>query len=238
MAPRNNNQQLNDIFESMKEWMQEMSKIVREGFEKHIQALEAEVFQLRKDHDREAEHRRQLQQQNSDLRDEVNSLRYEVDYLAEKMDEGEREKRENDIVLDNIELTDDNGDVRPPSKCLQNLVNKILLCEVINDDEIIKTTVIKKRGSPKVTIIGKLRNIGTKKAILQQKKMFVQKGLYVKENLTPRQYDLLKCTKQFARKETFKFVWSKDGDVFIRKDENSKIFVVRSKLMLNVKHFV
>ena len=101
------------------------------------------MFQLRKDQDREKENRRRLQEQNDNLRVDVSNLRLEVDFLADKLDEEEKEKRRHDIVLDNIELIDDDGDVRPPSKCLQNIANKVLLGKVISDDDLIKTTVIK-----------------------------------------------------------------------------------------------
>ena len=62
--------------------------------------------------------------------------------------------------------------------------------------------------------------------------MFVKKGLYVKENLTPRKFKLFKATKEFAQRESYKFVWTRDGEVYIRKDENSTSVLIRNLLSL------
>ena len=104
--------------------------------------------------------------------------------------------------------------------------------EVVCDDDLISTTIVGKRGAPKMTLIGKLKNNSTKKAILTQKKMFLKEKIYVKENLTPYKYRLFKTTKDFAHKNGFKFVWTRDGNIYIRKNENSRPFLIRNKGML------
>ena len=85
--------------------------------------------------------------------------------------EMEQEKRKNDIVLDNIELSG-TPDERDLDRFFQNTVNKTLLGEIISDGDLIKTTPFRKRGSQKWTLIAKLKDVSIKKAILKQKKMF------------------------------------------------------------------
>ena len=150
--------------------------------------------------------------------------------MKDRFEHLEQEKRINDIVVDNV----DTSEMNDPNKHLQELINTTLMGVIVSDNELINTTVIKKRGSDKMTLIGKLKSIATKKAILQQKKMFVKKRLFVKENLTPYKYGIFKSAKEIARKEGYKFVWTRDGNVFIRRDENSNPIQLRNKGMLSV----
>ena len=75
--------------------------------------------------------------------------------------------------------------------------------EVVCDDDLISTTIVGKRGAPKMTLIGKLKNNSTKKAILTQKKMFLKEKIYVKENLTPYKYRAA-CSKRQKTSQTKK----------------------------------
>ena len=57
--------------------------------------------------------------------------------------------------------------------------------------------------------------------------MFKTKNIYLKENLTPQRYHLFKETKRYARENNFKFIWTRDGNILIRKTESSNAHHVR-----------
>lgn len=59
--------------------------------------------------------------------------------------------------------------------------------------------------------------------------------VWVKECLSPVRRKLFGAAREFGKKHNFKFVWVKDGKVFIRKSEGSKIINVTS---LNVLHSI
>ena len=219
-----------DLFVSMNEWMENITKLLKEGFERQLEVLHSEIFQLKKALDEEREKRGVLEKENCELRGEVRYIHGELDFLNGKIEQFDQERRQNDIVVSNIEATDTSD----PNKLLQSIVNKTLLVEVISDCDLISTTVIRKWGTQKMNLIGKLKDKMTKKAILTQKKMFVQNKLYVKENLTPYKYGLFKAAKDFAHKEGYKFVWTRDGNVYIRRNEDSNQILVKNKSMISV----
>ena len=47
--------------------------------------------------------------------------------------------------------------------------------------------------------------------------------VFINESLTSRNKNLLRLTKLKKRELNFKFVWTRNGTVFVRKDENSPI---------------
>lgn len=57
---------------------------------------------------------------------------------------------------------------------------------------------------------------------------FPRHNIYVNENLTSQNKQLLFHTKTFAKNQKYNFVWIKDGKIFIRKEEKAKIIKIRS----------
>jgi hypothetical protein len=53
--------------------------------------------------------------------------------------------------------------------------------------------------------------------------------LYINESLTPKYRILLKEVKHYKRSHTFKYVWSRQGKIYLRKDESSPVlsFTIR-----------
>ena len=210
----------------MNEWMADITKSFKEWFESHLEVLPTEIFQLKSLGWRASKKRWTWE---CELWGE-GYIHGELDFLLGKIEQLDLEKRQNDLVVSNIEMTD----TTDPNELLQFILNETSMVEVISDGDLISTTVIRKRGAQKMTLIGKLKDKMTKKAILTQKKMFVQNKLYVKENLTPYKYGLFKAAKDFAHKEGYKFVWTRDGNVYIRRNEDSNQILVKNKSMISV----
>lgn len=53
-------------------------------------------------------------------------------------------------------------------------------------------------------------------------------NIYINENLTPSNREVLWAAKQRARELQYKFVWVKQGKIFARQDENQKIIKILS----------
>ena len=64
------------------------------------------------------------------------------------------------------------SEMQDPSAFLTKFVNQTSMGEVIGDGDLVSTTVFRKRGANKMTLIGKLKNPAIKKSILSQRKMF------------------------------------------------------------------
>ena len=218
-----------DTHITMMAWMEKVSKMISDGFEKHLQILQTEIFQIKTDLDKEKKKTERLSKENEGLRRDMKLAINEVNFLADRVEQLDQEKRQCDIVINNIDVSD----VKEPVKFFQTVVNSTLMGEVVADSDILNATAIEKRKNNKMTLIGTLKNVATKKAILVQRKMFIKNNLYVKENLTPYKFSLFKSTREFARLEGYKYVWTKNGNVFIRRDENSNAVLVRNKGVLD-----
>lgn len=59
-----------------------------------------------------------------------------------------------------------------------------------------------------------------------------QKPIFINENLTSDKKRLYKEARQFAKEKRYKFVWVRNGNIFLRKDETSKIQLVDCPLFL------
>lgn len=63
-----------------------------------------------------------------------------------------------------------------------------------------------------------------------------KKPIYILEHLSPQNKKLHAAARQFAKKEDYKFVWIKQGKVFIRKTESSQFVYVRNQEVLDKLH--
>lgn len=51
--------------------------------------------------------------------------------------------------------------------------------------------------------------------------------IYINEHLTKVRRHLLYKTKEVAREKHYKYVWINEGDILIRKDDQSKVIRIR-----------
>ena len=225
-----NRSEQTDILAAMTTWMEKIGKMISDGFERQLEVLQAETFQLKKDLEKERTERVKLEGQVKTLREEVKGFQGELNFLTEKLNSFEEESRKNDVVFDNIPVP---SEMQDPSAFLKTFVNQTLMGEVIGDGDLVSTTVFRKRNTNKMTLIGKLKSPAIKKAILSQRKMFINKRIFVKENLSQYKYGLYQSARKAAQEAGFKFVWTRNGNVFIRRTENTEPILIRNHSVLN-----
>ncbi|XP_044749735.1 uncharacterized protein LOC123310334 [Coccinella septempunctata] len=57
----------------------------------------------------------------------------------------------------------------------------------------------------------------------------ISDNLYINEHLTPKNKKLLKKTKEVTRSKNYKFAWTRNGFIFVRKDDRSRVVRVSSE---------
>lgn len=62
-----------------------------------------------------------------------------------------------------------------------------------------------------------------------KEKQLWKKKIYVNEHLTPKNQELYKKTKEIAKTKNFKFVWVNDNRILVRKDEKSKVLIMKTQ---------
>ena len=170
-----------DYFIMIKDYMEKMMELVKTGFETHLQALQAEIFEMKKDQKIEKERRKKIEKENEMMKDQLHYLTMKIEEMETASEQHEQEKRNLDIVIENI----DNTEVSDPCQHLRNLINITLMGQVVAEDEIVKAVKItNKRNPKKMILIGTLKNKSTKKAILTQRKMFALKNIFCTPNFS------------------------------------------------------
>lgn len=53
--------------------------------------------------------------------------------------------------------------------------------------------------------------------------------IYINESLTKENKQLLFKTKEKARDASYKYVWSKEGKIFVRKNDNSRVHRIKNE---------
>ena len=166
------------ILSKLLPWMENITSLIKSGFEKHLNILQSEVYTLKINLDNEREKTSHLQKQNATLQTQLNILHGDFKNLEEKVDKLDQEKISNDIVIENL----DKKEVSDPRKHLQEVINSTLMGQVVTDQDIIKASIFSNKRDPaKMTMIGKLKDESIKKAILTQKKMFFAKKYMLKK---------------------------------------------------------
>ena len=60
------------------------------------------------------------------------------------------------------------------------------------------------------------------------------KNIFVNENLTPTRKQLFWKTKQEVKNNSWKYIWTHNGNVFVKKDDNATITAIKNELDLNL----
>lgn len=230
MAPTTQIPQMDDFMKMMKDFMETLMVNVKESFERSFSALQAELFEMRRIFERETFQRQQVEEDLKDLKDDVERLSQTIERMQEREDDAEQEKLNLDVVIDNLP----SEKVSNKTEFFCKTVNKALMGKVIDENDVEKVEIFNNRRNPqKMTMITTLKRAMEKKEIMRQKKLFRPNNLFVKENLTKKRYQLLKFTREFAQKKSIKFVWTRDGKIFLRETESSAAIWVRSRAQLS-----
>jgi len=76
-----------------------------------------------------------------------------------------------------------------------------------------------------------IRNLSTKNIGMEP-----EVSIYIRENLTSKSSFLFKQARDFRNQYNYKFVWTKNGQIFLRKNEAEKIInVANEEVIHNLK---
>lgn len=197
------------------------------------------IFKIVEEH---KEKFRSLEKENKELKGEIALLRMKVEDLEYK---SSTKFVEIANIPENIE-TDSKG-----KQNLSKIVSKVhqALNISINDDDIIKVyrkSSIKYKATnptkPKPIIVKYNSEAMRDKVIAQSHySRYItldkltdntsdeQHKIYVNEFLTNAKKQLLYETKQFKKENNCKYVWVRNGRIYLKYDDNSKVFIVKNR---------
>lgn len=143
-----------------------------------------------------------LESENTCLKQEINTLRVSVDDMEQYS------RRQNLRIYGIPEKTDENTDQIVVNMCKKQLGIDIDVSQVCSSHRIGKTSEGKHRA-----LIVKFTNHNTKSAVYNNKKLLKSTNIVIKEDLT---YNKLQLLKLVSRKTDRKNVWTRDGVIFLR----------------------
>lgn len=168
-----------------------------------------------------------------EIRNENARLNTKLNNIENNLDEMQQNKIKNNIIINGVyEVENENME-----DVLIN-IGKMIYVDIRTTDIISaerKMTSSDASGMPRSIII-KLNNTKKRDQILTNQKQRNNyninndhRPIYISEQITPRKQHLCKIARDLKRNGIIKFIWVKNGDILIRKTENSKT--------VSIKHF-
>lgn len=176
-----------------------------------------------------------LEKENQQLKKEIESIRHDINANAQS-------RFCNVLKIYNIP--------EAPNENLFNLFEKICALIGYQSSDCLLDTIYRLRSrvkqiTPSILVVKFIRN-SDKNKFLKIKKSnkpdlfssdldpaFNKVPIYINEYLTAYNLKLLRETRQLKLDGIFEFVWSRNGNIFARRDANSKILSIRSIQDLN-----
>jgi hypothetical protein len=194
----------------------------------------------------------QLKIDNIDLRIVNESLKHENISLVERLDNidtflNDHEEHLNGIEqylrINNLEVVglpvaDDPG-ITVESTLLE-IFNALpeLIDKISPDDIDIAHVIPSKRHDKKIVAVCKFVSRKTKQKIIEAKKKtrehkFKDEIVYINDHLSPSNRKLFALASEKKKQLGFKFLWTKQGSIFMRKDEYADVLWIDSVLKLD-----
>jgi len=161
-----------------------------------------------------------------------NSLEKKIDQLEFENDLSSREKNRNNIVFAGLPV-----DLENPQVAIMKITNKINAN--IQKEDILDIQQVKQKKENLISslYVVKFKQSESKAEIINKKKAFKHlftselgfsssggKEIFVRQHLTNLQKNLYYEAKKLKEKYLFRFLWVKNGEIFLRKDEKTKIY--------------
>lgn len=209
------------------------TKTDRFGFDdiyKLLQDLQKSVSEIQSDLSTHKDIVKQLTEQNISLRNENDNLKHRVDNIESQFDDMKQRKLNNNILICGVP-TENNEDLRcivnkigstigieiEPTQ-ISNIHRKMLPANVSSGlpppivvqftDSITKTSVMAANKSKKLDSL-----------IISPKQP--KRPIYLNEQLTRHKQFMFKEARQLKRDGKVKFAWTKNGEIYVRKNEQS-----------------
>lgn len=177
-------------------------------------------------------------QENIELRNEIATLHKKLNNIDHLMDTKDQKGLEHNLVINGA--TEEQNEVVP-----QIVVQIATALNVSIEASDIKTatrrmTANEESGLPR-SIIVEFKNKSKRDEILERRKTTITtqclqlsqinnkpfRPIYIAEHLTSRKQFIFKMARDIKRAKQIKFAWARNGDIFVRQSERSKIIKIK-----------
>lgn len=176
-----------------------------------------------------------MREENRILKEQNNNLRNDLNFLQKRMNNLEQKALDNFVEIIGVpEINNENC-----KKTVEKIATSLKLeIEVVNafrvhsklntrPSKIVAELTMKQNKREMIDLSRKTKLTGS-----NVDAEWKNNAIYVNDNLTQFNRNLFFKTKTFARESGYRYVWFKDTKLFIKKNDNSKAFLVDSELSL------
>lgn len=224
---------LEDVMKVVTE-IRDTQKNYEKGFNDAFDSLESQLQENTKALNAQKEQNKKLQELIENLSSENNLLKTKVKNLEARVEDMEQYSRSNCVEIQGIPHS--------PTEDVLSIVKEVgkALDLTIEDSMVDACHRLGKpnRENPPGIIVKFVRRIDKEEML---KKRRVKRTLstrhlgrpddrtiYINESLSPARRRLHAMAKQFQKEKAYKFLWVRNGRIFLRKEENSPLRVVTS----------
>lgn len=174
---------------------------------------------------------KELREENRKISDMNINLSIEVNQLKLKIDDIEQKSLEKMIEISGIPTSKDEDCAKIAEEIGNKLNVKIQVEKAIRipikNNQFSKILVWLRDKDMKSNLVTKCKKNRSFFANQINENWSSTVRIYINEHLTKVRRHLLYKTKEAAREKHYKYVWTNEGDILIRKDDQSKVFRIR-----------
>lgn len=178
-----------------------------------------------------------LTMENMQLKSEINQLNIRVESL-------EQQARLNNIEIQGVpEKSDENllsiiekiGEYIqcPISSSIIDTVHRVARHPTINKPKSIIVKLLAKQKKDEIIAAAKAKRLASPNNPPGLKIEGISNGLFINEHLTNKNKLLLTKAKEMAKTSNYKYIWVRNGYVFARKNDRSKVLKIQSECDLS-----
>ena len=179
-----------------------------------------------------------LEKENKELHKVVKKVNEESAKNSLHLDLIERNQKANSLVISGVEENDAEKTTEVPLEILKKVDPEIEKDEILSAYRL-KNRKNDKKENNKTPIVVKFVSIEKRNKIFKNKKQLSgvdfdstkgkAKKVYINENLTYRNQRIFSQANQFKKENNWKYIWTKNGIVHLRKNEEATSFQVRNE---------
>lgn len=217
----NNCSQVESIVEKFSEMMKSLTSTIENKFTSLIDKQEHEILLLKEALDKEKVKRKTISNELDNVKKEMTGLKQFAKQSAQLDDDTEQSKLINDgQISGSFEIeADPQGFVK--GSCVSSFLNKVSQSKIpFTDSDILSAKVFKNSTNKNSILKIRFQNKSKKIQFLKNKSECRSKNLYISEILSSKRYNLLKECKTLCNTNNIKYIWTRDGSIFIRKSDS------------------
>jgi regulator of replication initiation timing len=196
------------------------------NFLKQNELVSSEIFDLKIRLDNLEKENHKLRKENEDLRKGQDTMKGKLALVENSTDNIEQNKIKDDIMV--------TGDfsIEPLSALKFSQLMKTTCNAELDATKINKISSFKNKSGQTVVRVN-ISDVATRIALFKNKKTLVEKKVFVSEALTANKFQLLMAAKSLCKSKVLFSAWSKAGNIFAKKSEQSMPQLIRDRAHLD-----